>query len=123
LPLLQKFNGKNKPVQMNGLGHIRFNLSATFPPPIHGALPANLYAIYTNTMVPKISNIFVTSFRVQIYTFLQNDYMEKKKLNLNFLILSISFNIGMVFLKFITARGTFSSILMPIVAVAPIGPF
>ena len=40
-----------------------------------------------------------------------------------FLILFIFFNIGMVFLKFITARGTFSGILMPIVAVAPIGPF
>ena len=40
-----------------------------------------------------------------------------------FLILSIFFNIGMVFLELITARGTFSGILMPIVAVAPIGPF
>ena len=48
-------------------------------------------------MANRMSNISDSSFRVQIYTFLQNDYMEKKKLNLNFLILSISFNIGMVF--------------------------
>ena len=73
-------------------------------------------------MVPKISNIFVTSFRVQIYTFfLQNDYRGNKKLNLFFLILSISFNIGKFLLEFITARGSFAGVLVPIIAVTPFG--
>ena len=72
-------------------------------------------------MANRMSNISDSSFRVQRYTFLQNDYMEKKKLNLNFLILSISFNIGMIFLELFTTHADGTNILVPIVAVAPIG--
>ena len=59
--------------------------------PVH---PFALPILMTNhviNMPPISSNILDSSFRVQIYTFLQNDYMEKKKLNLFFSNLFHSF--------------------------------